>query len=152
MSPCFPSRNSGGTTEADRGHPRLSLHRFGSGSSGSTNSHYASFNNSNRFLLMHPVHQSNFLMQRTWLDAVSIYETHSNAWAAQFCRSFVRQESHFSTYRALFDLICTQVSLRVAYKSECAGHAPTGSIQREHPHTLTPSNRLRLRMEMILYP
>jgi len=48
-----------------QGRPRLSLRRFGSGSSGSTNSHCASFNNSNRFLLMHPVHQSNIRMQRT---------------------------------------------------------------------------------------
>ena len=48
-----------------QGRPRLSLRRFGSGSSGSIISHCASFNSSNRFLLMHPVHQSKTLMQRT---------------------------------------------------------------------------------------
>ena len=48
-----------------QGRPRLSLRRFGSGSSGSISSHCASFNNSNRFLLMHQVHQNNILAQRT---------------------------------------------------------------------------------------
>jgi hypothetical protein len=40
------------------GRPRLSLRRFGSGSSGPINSHCASLNNSNRFLLMQKVHQT----------------------------------------------------------------------------------------------
>jgi hypothetical protein len=43
----------------------LSLRRFGSGSSGSISSHCASFNSSNRFLLIQEVHQSKTLMQRT---------------------------------------------------------------------------------------
>jgi hypothetical protein len=47
------------------GRPRLSLRRFGSGSSGSINSHCASFNNSNRFLLMPEVHQTNPLTQKS---------------------------------------------------------------------------------------
>ena len=41
------------------GRPRLSLRRFGSGSSGPTNSHCALLNNSNRFLLMQEVQQTN---------------------------------------------------------------------------------------------
>jgi hypothetical protein len=44
------------------GRPRLSLRSFGSGSSGSTNSHCASFNSSNRFLLMQEVHQTTRLI------------------------------------------------------------------------------------------
>ena len=40
------------------GRPRLSLRRFGSGSSGSINFHCASFNSSNRFLLMQEVQQT----------------------------------------------------------------------------------------------
>jgi hypothetical protein len=47
------------------GRPRLSLRRFGSGSSGSINSHCASLNNSNRFLLMQQVHQTTYLMQKS---------------------------------------------------------------------------------------
>ncbi len=46
------------------GRPRLSLRRFGSGSSGSISSHCASFNNSNRFLLMQEVQQNNRSMQK----------------------------------------------------------------------------------------
>ena len=40
------------------GRPRLSLRRFGSGNSGATNSHCASLNNSNRFLLMQQENQT----------------------------------------------------------------------------------------------
>jgi hypothetical protein len=47
------------------GRPRLSVRRFGSGSKGPTNSHCASFNNSNRFLLMQEVHQTNHLTQKS---------------------------------------------------------------------------------------
>ena len=47
------------------GRPRLSLRRFGSGSSGSISSHCASLNNSNRFLLMQEVHQTTRLMQKS---------------------------------------------------------------------------------------
>ncbi len=47
------------------GRPRLSLRRFGSGSSGSINSHCASFNNSNRFLLMQEVQQTTRLHQKS---------------------------------------------------------------------------------------
>jgi hypothetical protein len=47
------------------GRPRLSLRRFGSGSSGSINSHCASLNNSNRFLLMQEVHWTNRLMHKS---------------------------------------------------------------------------------------
>ena len=47
------------------GRPRLSLPRFGSGSSGSINSHCASFNNSNRFLLMQEVQQTTRLQQKS---------------------------------------------------------------------------------------
>jgi hypothetical protein len=43
----------------------LSLRRFGSGSSGSIRSHCASFNSSNRFLLMQEVQQTNHLMQKS---------------------------------------------------------------------------------------
>jgi len=46
------------------GRPRLSLRLFGSGSSGSINSHCASLNNSNRFLLMQEVHQTARLTQK----------------------------------------------------------------------------------------
>jgi len=46
------------------GRPRLSLRRFGSGSSGSISSHCASLNNSNRFLLMQEVHQTPCLKQK----------------------------------------------------------------------------------------
>ena len=46
------------------GRPRLSLRRFGSGSSRLTNSHCASLNNSNRFLLMQEVQQTNHLTQK----------------------------------------------------------------------------------------
>jgi hypothetical protein len=48
-----------------QGRPRLSLRRFGSGSSGSTSSHCASVNNSNRFLLMQEVHQTTRLTQKS---------------------------------------------------------------------------------------
>jgi hypothetical protein len=47
------------------GRPRLSLRRFGSGSSGSITSHCASFNNSNRFLLMQELHQTTCLTQKS---------------------------------------------------------------------------------------
>ena len=47
------------------GRPRLSLRRFGSGSSGPITSHCASLNNSNRFLLMQEVHQNNRLTQKS---------------------------------------------------------------------------------------
>jgi hypothetical protein len=47
------------------GRPRLSLRRFGSGSSGSINSHCASLNNSNRFLLMQELHQTTRLTQKS---------------------------------------------------------------------------------------
>jgi hypothetical protein len=47
------------------GRPRLSLRRFGSGSSGSINSHCASLNNWNRFLLMQEVHQTTRLTQKS---------------------------------------------------------------------------------------
>ncbi len=46
------------------GRPRLSLRRFGLGSNGPINSHCASFNNSNRFLLMQEVHQNTHLTQK----------------------------------------------------------------------------------------
>jgi hypothetical protein len=46
------------------GRPRLSFRRFGSGSSGSINSHCASVNNSNRFLLTPEAHQTNRLTQK----------------------------------------------------------------------------------------
>jgi hypothetical protein len=41
------------------------LRRFGSGSRGSINSHCASFSNSNRFLLMQEVHQTNRLSKKS---------------------------------------------------------------------------------------
>jgi hypothetical protein len=43
----------------------LSLRRFGSGSSGSISSHCASFNNSNRCLLMREVHQPAHLKKKS---------------------------------------------------------------------------------------
>jgi len=46
------------------GRPRLSLRRFGSGSSGAINSHCLSFNNSNRFLLMQEVQQTERLIEK----------------------------------------------------------------------------------------
>jgi hypothetical protein len=58
----MPSRQS--RLEA-HGRPRLSLRRFGSGSSGSINSHCASVNNSNRFLLMQQAHQTTRLMRKS---------------------------------------------------------------------------------------
>ena len=58
----MPSRQARFDTH---GRPRLSLRRFGSGSSGSINSHCASFNNSNRFLLMQEVHQTTRLHQKS---------------------------------------------------------------------------------------
>jgi len=57
----MPSRQSRLETH---GRPRLSLRRLGSGSSGSINSHCASVNNSNRFLLMQQDHQRTRLMQK----------------------------------------------------------------------------------------
>jgi hypothetical protein len=48
-----------------QGWPRLSLRRFGSGSSGEINSHCASLNNSNRLLLMQEVNQTTRLMQKS---------------------------------------------------------------------------------------
>lgn len=47
------------------GRPRLSLRRLGSGNSGSINSHCASFNNSNRFLLMQEENQTTSLSQKS---------------------------------------------------------------------------------------
>jgi len=47
------------------GRPRLSLRRFGSGSSGSINAHCASVSNSNRFLLMQAVQQTARLTQKS---------------------------------------------------------------------------------------
>ena len=47
------------------GRPRLSLRRFGSGNSGSINSHCASLNNSNRFLPMQEVQQTTRLTQKS---------------------------------------------------------------------------------------
>ena len=47
------------------GRPRLSLRRFGSGSSGSINSHCASLSNSNRFLLMQEVQQTTRPQQKS---------------------------------------------------------------------------------------
>jgi hypothetical protein len=47
------------------GRPRLSLRRFGSGSSGAINAHCASLNNWNRFLLMQEVHQTTRLTQKS---------------------------------------------------------------------------------------
>ncbi len=47
------------------GRPRLSLRRFGSGSRGPISSHCASFNNSNRFLLMQEVQQTTSLTQKS---------------------------------------------------------------------------------------
>ncbi len=47
------------------GRPRLSLRRFGSGSSGAISSHCLSLNNSKRFLLMQEVHQTNHLTQKS---------------------------------------------------------------------------------------
>ena len=60
-----------------QGRPRLSLRRFGSGSSGSINSHCASLNNWNRFLLMQEENQTHHTKQSLKLEAVSIYETRS---------------------------------------------------------------------------
>jgi hypothetical protein len=51
----MPSRQT--RLDAHR-RPRLSLRRFGAGSSGSINSHCFSLNNSKRFLLMREVHQT----------------------------------------------------------------------------------------------
>jgi len=47
------------------GRPRLSLRRFGAGSSGAISSHCAPLNNSNRFLLIQEVHQTHRLMQKS---------------------------------------------------------------------------------------
>ena len=47
------------------GRPRLSLRRFGSGNSGSISSHCASFNNSNRFLLMQELQPTTRLTQKS---------------------------------------------------------------------------------------
>ena len=47
------------------GRPRLSLRRFGSGSRGAINSHCASLNNSNRFLLIQEVDQITCLSQKS---------------------------------------------------------------------------------------
>jgi hypothetical protein len=58
----MPSRQS--RLEA-HGRPRLSLRRFGSGSRGSINSHCASVNSSNRFLLMQQAHQTTRLTQKS---------------------------------------------------------------------------------------
>lgn len=58
----MPSRQARFDTH---GRPRLSLRRLGSGSSGPINSHCASLYNSNRFLLMQEVHQTNRLTQKS---------------------------------------------------------------------------------------
>jgi hypothetical protein len=47
------------------GRPRLSLRRFGSGSSGAINSHCASVNSSNRFLLMQEVQKTFRLTEKS---------------------------------------------------------------------------------------
>ena len=67
-----------------QGRPRLSLPRFGSGNNGSINSHCASFNNSNRFLLMQEVNQTTHLMQSLQLEAEPIYETRSNVLSQKY--------------------------------------------------------------------
>jgi hypothetical protein len=48
-----------------QGRPRLSLRRFGSGKRGSINSHCASVNSSNRFLLMQAVQQITHRKQKS---------------------------------------------------------------------------------------
>ena len=48
-----------------QGRPRLSLRRFGSGSRGAINSHCASLNNSNRFLLMQQENQPTRLSRKS---------------------------------------------------------------------------------------
>jgi hypothetical protein len=48
-----------------QGRPRLSLRRFGSGSSGAITSHCASLNNSNRFLLMQEENQPTRLTRKS---------------------------------------------------------------------------------------
>lgn len=80
----MPSRQS--RLEA-QGRPRLSLRRFGSGSSGSINSHCASVNNSNRFLLMQKAHQTIRLIQSLYLEAEPIYETRSRKRVVWYCAS-----------------------------------------------------------------
>jgi hypothetical protein len=60
----------------------LSLRRFGSGNSGSINSHCPSLNNSNRFLLMQEVNQTPASCRSPQLEAEPIYETRSRT-AAQ---------------------------------------------------------------------
>ena len=60
-----------------QGRPRLSLRRFGAGSSGAINSHCASLNNSNRFLPMQEENQPTRLTQSLQLEADPIYETRS---------------------------------------------------------------------------
>jgi hypothetical protein len=55
----------------------LSLRRFGSGSRGSINSHCASFNSSNRFLLMQEENQNYASRKSPHLEAEPIYETRS---------------------------------------------------------------------------
>jgi hypothetical protein len=47
------------------GRPRLSLRLVGSGSSGAINSHCASLNNSNRFLLMQEENQTTRLTRKS---------------------------------------------------------------------------------------
>lgn len=58
----MPSRQARFETH---GRPRWSLRRFGSGSSGAINSHCASVNNSNRFLLMQEENQLNRLSRKS---------------------------------------------------------------------------------------
>jgi hypothetical protein len=60
------------------------LRRFGSGSSGSINSHCASFSNSNRFLLMQEVHQNTSPRRSHHLEAESIYETRSKNYSGEW--------------------------------------------------------------------
>jgi len=71
----MPSRHA--RLDAHR-RPRLSLRCFGAGSSGSISSHCASFNNSNRFLLIQELHQTTRPRGSLQLEAESIYETRSS--------------------------------------------------------------------------
>lgn len=71
----MPSRQS--RLEA-QGRPRLSLRRFGLGSSGPISSHCLSVNSSNRFLFMQQAHQTTRSNKSTHFEAEPIYETSSS--------------------------------------------------------------------------
>ncbi len=60
-----------------QGRTRLSVRQLGSGRSGSINSHWASVNNSNRFLLIQKVQQNTLLRQKYSAETQHIYETRS---------------------------------------------------------------------------